>query len=64
MTRIALIATLTLVAACGSKTEEAAPAADTTTVVAPAPAPAPMDSMATDTTKVDSAAMVDTTKKS
>jgi hypothetical protein len=59
MTRIALIATFALVAACGGTADEAAPATDTTTV-----APAVVDTtVAPDTTKVDSAAVVDTTKQ-
>ncbi len=43
MKKIALVASLFVFAACGAKTEEAAPAADSTTV---APAPAVTDSAA------------------
>jgi len=52
MKRIVLVASIFALAACGgAKTEEAAPAADSTAV-----APAVTDSTATDTTKTDSAA--------
>ena len=56
MKRLALTAAVLFLAACGAKTEEAAPAADS---AAPAAMPAP-DSAAP---KADSAAATDSTKK-
>ncbi|MEK0430889.1 MAG: hypothetical protein RL139_693 [Gemmatimonadota bacterium] len=56
MKKLALVASLFVFAACGAKTEEAAPAADSTVV-----APATTDSAAPAAT--DSAAPADTTAK-
>jgi hypothetical protein len=58
MKRLALTAAVLFLAACGAKTEEAAPAADS---VAPAAMPAPATDSAAP--KADSAAATDSTKK-
>lgn len=58
MKRLALAAAVFLVAACGTKSEEAAPATDST---APAAVPAPAADSAAPTT--DSTAAADSSKK-
>jgi hypothetical protein len=58
MKRLALIAAVLVIAACGARTEEAAPAADS---AAPASMPAPAADSAAP--QADSAAATDSTKK-